>query len=76
MMSPSFHWTDIMAANDRGFFVALGKRVAQLRKDQGGTQQTLAHYEGVRLRLPASRLPHLARIFEIAVETVLAQASR
>ncbi len=57
MAPSSLRWTDIMATNDRGFFVELGKRIAQLRKDQGLTQQTLAaqlgiaqqtlaHYEG------------------------------
>ena len=57
-----------MAGNDKTFFVELGKRVALARKDHGMTQQqlaealgiaqqTLAHYEGARLRVPASMLP-------------------
>ena len=81
MSSSSLHWTDSMA-NDRGFFVALGKRIAQLRKEQGWTQQTLAdelgvaqqtlaHYEGARLRLPASLLTRLVRLFGVGVDELI-----
>ncbi len=75
-----------MAANDRSFFVELGKRIAQLRKDQGLTQQvlaeklgvaqqTLAHYEGARLRVPASMLPQLARIFGMGVDALIGEST-
>ena len=87
MRSSSLRCTDIMAANDRGFFVELGKRIAQLRKDQGLTQQvlaeqlgiaqqTLAHYEGARLRVPASMLPQLARIFGMGVDTLIGKSAQ
>jgi len=73
-----------MAANDKAFFLALGKRVAQARKEHGITQQqlaealgiaqqTLAHYEGARLRVPASMLPQLASILAVPVETLIGQ---
>lgn len=84
-MRPSqFEWIDSMALNDKVFFLALGKRVAQLRKEQGLTQQqlaeqlgiaqqTLAHYEGARLRVPASMLPQLAQIFSVGVDELIGQ---
>jgi DNA-binding XRE family transcriptional regulator len=50
------HWVEAMATDDKDFFVALGLRIAQLRKNRGWrqqeladklgiAQQTLAHYE-------------------------------
>ncbi len=74
-----------MASGDKEFFVALGKRVAQLRKERdltqqqlaellGIAQQTLAHYEGARLRVPASMLPTLATIFKVPVDGLLNRA--
>ena len=73
-----------MALNDKVFFVELGKRIAHLRKEQGLTQQqlaeqlgvaqqTLAHYEGARLRVPASMLPHLAQILAVPVDVLIGQ---
>jgi transcriptional regulator with XRE-family HTH domain len=69
--------TDIqvpMAINDqeRAFFIDLGWRVAELRKQQGITQvqladtlgvsqQTVQGYEAGRRRIPVSALPILAR---------------
>ena len=58
---------------DEQFFKDLGARVALARKERGITQvqlsatlgiaqQTLAHYEGRRLRLPAPLLPTLAQV--------------
>jgi len=73
-----------MASSEKAFFVALGKRVAELRHAQGLTQQqlaeqlgidqqTLAHYEGARLRVPASMLPQLAQIFNVPADMLLGQ---
>lgn len=75
-----------MAVNtkDERFFKALGARIAQARKDQGITQQTLAdqlgiaqqtlaHYEVGRLRVPASMLPSLAQVLGLTVEELLGQ---
>jgi transcriptional regulator with XRE-family HTH domain len=69
---------------DESFFKELGTRIAQARKERGITQvqlsatlgiaqQTLAHYEGGRLRLPASLLPVLARELDVPVESLLGQ---
>lgn len=77
-------WINSMALGDKEFFVALGKRVAQLRKERdltqqqlaellGVAQQTLAHYEGARLRVPASMLPTLATIFKVPVDDLLSR---
>ena len=77
-------WMDEMASNDKQFFVELGKRIAQLRRDQNMTQQqladalgiaqqTLAHYEVARLRVPASMLPTLGGIFKVPVDVLIGQ---
>lgn len=71
---------------DESFFKELGARVAQARKEHnitqvqlaatlGIAQQTLAHYEGGRLRLPASLLPTLAQELQLPVEDLLGQSS-
>lgn len=74
-----------MTIKDARFFKALGARIAQLRKAQrltqtqlagrlGIAQQTLAHYEVGRLRVPASMLPTLAGVLGASVEELLGQA--
>ena len=71
-----------MTPTEAQFFKALGARVAQLRKDQGLSQQaladqlgipqqTFAHYEVGRARMPVSLLPEFARIFGVAVDEIL-----
>jgi transcriptional regulator with XRE-family HTH domain len=71
-------------AKDEQFFKTLGARIAQGRKarnltqqqladELGVAQQTLAHYEGGRLRLPASLLPALAQTLQVPVELLLGQ---
>ena len=71
-----------MASGDRKFFVELGARIARLRKEHdltqvqlaealGIAQQTLAHYEVARLRIPASMLPQLARIFTMGLDELV-----
>jgi transcriptional regulator with XRE-family HTH domain len=67
---------------DETFFKALGGRIAQARKDQGITQQqmadqlgiaqqTLAHYEVGRLRVPASMLPTLAQLLTLSLDELM-----
>lgn len=69
---------------DELFFKAMGARIASARKVQrltqqqladqlGISQQTLAHYEVGRLRVPASMLPDLAQILTITVDELLGQ---
>jgi transcriptional regulator with XRE-family HTH domain len=71
-----------MHSDDKQFFKQLGSRVAQLRQqaglsqqvvaDQiGVAQQTLAHYEVGRLRMPVSLLPKLAVLFGVAGDELL-----
>ncbi|HXE04809.1 MAG TPA: helix-turn-helix domain-containing protein [Bryobacteraceae bacterium] len=87
MHSISTHWVETMAADDKEFFVALGLRIAQLRKERGWTQQeladklgiaqqTLAHYEVARIRLPASTLPQLATLFMTSVDELVGHAQQ
>ncbi len=68
--------------DDREFFVGLGQRIAQLRHERGWTQQelaeklgvaqqTLAHYEVARIRVPASTLPLLATLFATPIDTLV-----
>ena len=72
----------IMKDKDEAFFRELGARVAQARKDKrltqvvlaerlGIAQQTLAHYEGGRLRIAASMLPALAEILDLSIDELL-----
>ena len=76
-LAPAF-----MPANEEQFFKALGARIAELRKEQGLSQQALAdqleipqqtyaNYEVARARIPASMLPDLARIFGVGVDELL-----
>lgn len=73
-------------SKDETFFKELGGRIAAARKAQGLTQiqlaeqlgiaqQTLAHYEVGRLRLPTSMLPLLAQCLSVSVEDILGQQS-
>ena len=82
MYSINPHWVEAMATDDKDFFVALGLRIAQLRKDRGWTQQeladklgiaqqTLAHYEVGRTRMPASSLPLFANLFSVPVDALV-----
>lgn len=77
-----------MTSDDKAFFVALGQRIATLRKERnltqqqlaeqlGIAQQTLAHYEGARLRVPASMLPTLAGLLAVEIDELIGyQAKR
>jgi transcriptional regulator with XRE-family HTH domain len=73
-----------MNTRDEQFFKELGARIAQARKDHGMTQQqladelgvaqqTLAHYEVGRARLPASMLPTLARLLTLSMDELMGQ---
>jgi transcriptional regulator with XRE-family HTH domain len=86
LMNTITHPTLAVNIKDESFFKDLGMRVAQARKERnitqvqlaatlGIAQQTLAHYEGGRLRLPASLLPALAQELQLPVEALLGQPS-
>lgn len=87
-MTPFAHRPiDTMSQEEKKFFRELGARLAQLRKDQdmtqqslaealGTTQQQIASYEVARLRIPASMLPRLARVLGVSLEALVGQAER
>jgi transcriptional regulator with XRE-family HTH domain len=60
---------------DELFFKDLGARIAQVQlcAKLGIAQQTLAHYEGGRLRLPSSLLAPIAQELQVSVELLLGQ---
>lgn len=71
-----------MAVTDKRFYVQLGQRIAQRRKAQGITQvelgerlgiaqQTLAHYEGGKLRVAIAMLPTLAETLGMSFEDLI-----
>jgi transcriptional regulator with XRE-family HTH domain len=81
-MQSSINLLGLMASDDKQFFVALGARIARLRKEQGLSQQaladelgiaqqTLAHYEVGRARMAVSMVPTMAKIFGIGVDELL-----
>lgn len=71
-----------MTPKEQHYYKALGKRIAARRQENGWTQttladalgiaqQTLAHYEGGRLRLPVALLPELSYQFAISTDELL-----
>lgn len=82
MASQQYLFLQSMISDDKQFFKALGSRVAALRAEEGLSQQavadelgipqqTYAHYETGRIRMPASLLPKLARLFGVAVDELV-----
>jgi transcriptional regulator with XRE-family HTH domain len=82
-LSPS---TVAVSPEEQRFFKDLGSRIAELRKEQGLTQQALADalglaqqvvasYEIGRRRVPVSALPALARALGVPIETLLGESS-
>lgn len=76
-----------MNTQDERFFKGLGARIAKARKDHGMTQQqlaeqlgiaqqTLAHYEVGRARLPVSMLPTLARLLMLSLDELMGQSTQ
>lgn len=74
-----------MTPTDRQFGKELGRRLAQLRQEAGLTQhavaahigiaqQTFAHYEVGRLRLPVVLVPKLAALFDVSTDALLGVA--
>ena len=73
-----------MNTRDQEFFKELGERIANARKANGLTQQqlaealgiaqqTLAHYEGGRSRLPISMLPALSQLLTLSFDELMGQ---
>ena len=83
-MSTTTHPALAVNIKDESFFKDLGARIALARKERyitqvqlaatlGIAQQTLAHYEGGRLRLPASMLPTVARLLTLSLDELMGQ---
>ena len=73
-----------VSPEDKRFFKEMGERIAQLRKEQNLTQQSLADeldlsqqiiasYEIGRRRIPVSTLPKLARTLGVSIETLIGE---
>jgi len=71
-----------MAPDEQQFLKALGARIAQLRKDAGLSQQSVAdtlglaqqsyaHYEVGRVRMPVSLVPQIAQLFGVSTDELL-----
>ena len=82
LTAPSLPDYAAMAVTDKAFYAQLGQRIAEARKAQGMTQvqlsealgiaqQTLAHYEGGKLRVAVAMLPPLAQILGVGVEELI-----
>jgi transcriptional regulator with XRE-family HTH domain len=76
-----------ISPDERAFFVQLGLRIADLRKQHGITQiqlaetlnvsqQTINSYEVARRRVPVSALPTLAILFEVSVDELLGKEDK
>lgn len=89
MPTPSLSASDTVAisTDERTFFIALGGRIARIRKEQGitqaqlaeligVTQQTINSYKTGRRRVPVSLLPAIAKRLGVAVEALLGDDSK
>jgi transcriptional regulator with XRE-family HTH domain len=86
-MTSFSQWTDIMASQDNSFYLVMGKRIAKFRKAQdmtqtqlatalGIAQQTMAHYEGGKLRIPVLLLSSLATLLAVSVEDLIGEPTK
>lgn len=76
--------TMAITTEDRAFFVAMGERIAQLRKAHnvtqvqlaealGVSQQTLQSYEVGRRRIPVSALPTVAHTLSVSLDELFGE---
>ena len=76
-----------ISQEERAFFVALGARIAQLRKNAnitqvqlaeflGVSQQTVNAYEMGHRRMAISALPRLARLLGVSIEELFGEPAR
>lgn len=79
--------TVAISNDERAFFIALGARIAHLRKEEGITQvhlaellgtsqQTITAYEVGRRRVPVSSLPKIAKLFGVSVEELIGEDAK
>lgn len=78
-MRAETQWPNPMTDDEKDFFVKLGARLADLRREQGLTQaqvaerlgvsqQTVNSFEKGRRRIPVSALPELAKLLDVSIE--------
>ncbi len=71
-----------MAPDEQQFLKALGARITKLRKEQGLSQQSVAdtlglaqqsyaHYEVGRVRMPVWMLPQIAQLFGVSADELI-----
>lgn len=74
-----------ISTEEREFFIALGERIARLRKQHGITQtqlaerlnvsqQTIQAYESGKRRIQVAMLPELARLLATSLQELFGQA--
>lgn len=74
-----------MTPAEKTFYAQLGRRLAARRKELGITQvqlaetlgvaqQTLAHYEGGKVRITAAALPLMAQALQVEIEDLIGSA--
>jgi transcriptional regulator with XRE-family HTH domain len=87
-MAEEVAWTGTVAIgkDERAFFIHLGARIANLRREQnitqvqladalGVSQQTVNAYEAGTRRVPVSMLPDLATTLAVSVEELIGVSS-
>lgn len=86
-MAVATSWPSMKTQDEHVFSRELGTRIASARKSQhrtqqqvadhlGIAQQTVAHYEAGRMRIPAFHLPPLAEILGLSVDELLGRDIR
>lgn len=76
-----------ISIEERAFFIAMGERIAALRKANGVTQvqlaealgvsqQTMQSYEVGRRRIPVSALPTVAHTLSVSLDELFGEAKR
>jgi transcriptional regulator with XRE-family HTH domain len=76
-----------MAPDEQQFMKTLGARITKLRKEQGLSQQSVAdklgiaqqsyaHYEVGRVRMPLWMLPRLAQLFGVSADELIGEPTR
>jgi transcriptional regulator with XRE-family HTH domain len=76
-----------LSKDEKSFFVQLGARMAQLRKEQnitqvqlaewlGVSQQTVNAYEVGRRRIQVSALPTVAKLLGVALEDLIGEETK
>ena len=76
-----------MAPDEQQFLKTLGARIRKVRKEQGLSQQsvadtlgiaqqTYAHYEVGRVRMPVSMLPQIAQLFGVSADELIGKPAK